>query len=95
MTIDEATRLALADEATFQSLGPGEGAVLLRVDSGQLYSCNDTAAALIEALATTDRFGALIDRLADRFEVDRSRLREDLEELVATLDRAGLVRIAQ
>jgi pyrroloquinoline quinone biosynthesis protein D len=88
---DEDTVLALTPVATFQPLGEQEGAVILMVDSGQLYSCNDTTVALLRAIDGARKFGAVIDLVHAEFDVDRDVLTADLREVVAELVREGIL----
>ena len=83
--------LALTPAATFQPLGEQEGAVILMVDSGQLYSCNDTTVALLSAIDGTRSFGAVIDLVNAEFDVDRDVLAADLREVVDELVREGIL----
>jgi pyrroloquinoline quinone biosynthesis protein D len=88
---DDDTVLALTPAATFQPLGEQEGAVILMVDSGQLYSCNDTTVALLRAIDGTRNLAAVIDLVHAEFEVDRDVLAADLREVVAELSREGIL----
>jgi hypothetical protein len=92
--IDDTTVLRLSPQATFRPLGEGEGAVVLRFDSGQLFSCNDTTVAFLEAIDGKTPFAAAIDAVHAKFEVDRTVLRADLQELAGHLVDEGLVEIA-
>jgi hypothetical protein len=88
---DEDTVLALTPATTFQPLGEQEGAVILMVDSGQLYTCNDTTVALLRAIDGTRNFGAVIDLVHSEFDVDREALAVDLREVAAELVREGIL----
>lgn len=91
--MDDKTALALADGVSVQHLGEEEGAVVLRFDSGQLYTCNDTTAEVLRLLAPGTSFGALIAALLALFEVEDADLRADVAGILADLSREGLVRI--
>ena len=92
--LGEATIISLTPAATFQPLGENEGAVVLMVDSGQLYTCNDTTVALLQAVDGARSFGAILDKLLDEFEVERAVLAADLSRLVDELEREGIVAVA-
>lgn len=92
--IDDATVLRLSPQATFRPLGEGEGAVVLRFDSGQLFSCNDTTVAFLQAIDGKTSFSAAVDAVHAEFEVERAVLRADLAGLAAQLVEEGLVEIA-
>jgi len=89
--LTEETVLALAPNATFQPLGENEGAVVLMVDSGQLYTCNDTTVALLQVLDGKRNFGALIDAMLEEYEVERDVLASDVREMLAELESEGIV----
>jgi hypothetical protein len=91
--MDEATALALAEGVSVQQLGEEEGAVVLRFDSGQLYTCNDTTAEVLRLVAPGTSFGALIAALLAIFEVEDAELRADIAAILGELSREGLVRI--
>lgn len=61
-SVSQNSRLKLATDVTFQSLGPGEETVVLSLNSGYLYTCNDTAAAFLRSLDGRRRLATVIDR---------------------------------
>jgi len=91
--MDEATALALGEGVSVQQLGEEEGAVVLRFDSGQLYTCNDTTAEVLRLVAPGTSFGALIAALLAIFEVEETELRANIAAILGELSREGLVRI--
>jgi hypothetical protein len=92
--LGETTIIALTPAATFQPLGESEGAVVLMTDSGQLYTCNDTTVALLQALDGARSFGSIVDELLDEFDVERDVLVADLSQVVGELEREGIVAVA-
>ena len=88
---NEQTILKTAADVTYQGLGEGEDTVVLSLDTGQLYTCNETAAALLSAVDGERTFGQIVDLLAGQFEVGREQLRGDLEGLVEELIREHLI----
>ena len=83
--LSPATRLRLADDVTFQSLGPGEETVVLSLSSGYLYTCNETTAAFLRGLDGRQTLAAVIDRLFGEFQVSREQLERDMTELAGKL----------
>jgi len=83
--------LRLADDVTFQSMGPGEQTVLLSLATGQLYTCNETTRAFLEALDGRRTVREIADELAGRFEVETRRLGDDLERISGQLLAEGLI----
>jgi hypothetical protein len=91
--MDDTTALALADGVSVQQLGQEEGAVVLRFESGQLYTCNDTTAEVLRLVAPGTSFAALVAALHAIFEVEEAELRTDIAGILGDLSREGLVRI--
>jgi pyrroloquinoline quinone biosynthesis protein D len=85
------TRLKLANDVTFQSLGPGEETVVLSLNSGYLYTCNETTDAFLRRLDGRRPLAAVIDMLFDEFQVPREALSVDMTELSAKLLQEKLI----
>ncbi|MCL4766615.1 MAG: PqqD family peptide modification chaperone [Hyphomicrobiaceae bacterium] len=90
--IQDSSVLTLSDGVSFQPLGIGEGAVVLIVESGQLFTCNDTTSAFLAAVDGRRIFAEVVDGLLDTFEVSADELRSDLAALAADLQQEGIVR---
>ena len=88
--ITEATVFALSPVASFQSLG--DDAVILMVDSGQLYSCNRVTETFLKAVDGFRSMREIIDAVLPQFEVDRETLRGDLLALASDLSTEGIVK---
>lgn len=91
--IDDSTVLSMANNASFQSLG--EGAVVLLVDSGQLYTCNETTEAFLKLVDGQRRFDAIIDALLTEFDIERARAAGDFLEIAEQLRSEGIIEIKQ
>lgn len=89
--LNDNTRLKVSDDVSFQSLGEGEQTVVLSLESGQLYTCNETARAFLEALQGGRTFAGALDRVEEQFEVDRDELSRDMLELANELMAEGLI----
>jgi hypothetical protein len=89
--LSERTRLRLAEDVTYQSLGEDEPTVLLSLTSGYLYTCNETTAAFLDALGDGLTLGQAVDGLLEQFEVSREDLCADLESVAEELIREGLI----
>jgi hypothetical protein len=83
--LSQNARLRLADDVSFQSLGPGEETVVLSLNSGYLYTCNETAAAFLRGLDGRRSLAAVIGELLDEFQVSPEVLNRDMTALAATL----------
>jgi pyrroloquinoline quinone biosynthesis protein D len=91
MTIGDDKVFSLSKSVSFQPLGQGEGAVVLLVESGDIFTCNDTTSAFLAVLDGSRTFEASMNLLADQFKVDRSVLRTDLQQLAANLVEQGVI----
>ena len=91
--IQDSTVLSLSDGVSFQALGVGEGGVVLKVGSGQLFTCNDTTSAFLGAVDGRRSFADLVQTVLDEFEVGEDDLRNDLRALATELQQNGIVRV--
>ena len=82
--------LLLPASVSIQPLGEDEGGVLLKMDTGDMFSLNDTAVAFLSRLDGKRKVGAIIKEMLDEFEVDAATLRTDISELAAELKSAGI-----
>jgi len=89
--IDETTVFLLAPSASFQALG--EGAVILMIDSGQLYTCNETTEAFLKLIDGQRNFGAILDVLVAEFAIDREMLAQDFLPIAGELRSEGILEI--
>ena len=87
--VADRTIFALGEGISYQPLGAGEGAVVLTISSGQLYTCNDTTAAFLGLMDGARTFGDLVDGLHRTFEVPHDELRRDLGRPGRGLDGEG------
>ena len=79
--IADQSRFILADDVTFQSMGPGEDTVVLSLGSGYLFTCNETSESFLRALGAGKTFTEIVDELAEEYDVPKSRLQADLAAL--------------
>jgi hypothetical protein len=89
--IDDATILSISGNASFQSLG--EGAVVLLIDSGQLYTCNETTEAFLKLVDGTRPFETIVDALLREFDIERAAATGDFLEIAEQLRSEGIVEI--
>jgi pyrroloquinoline quinone biosynthesis protein D len=89
------TVLRLAEKVSLQPLGEGEGGVILRLDSGELFTVNDSALSFVAALDGNRSLGGTVALIADEYDVDRETLTRDLIEIAADLLAAELVELAE
>ena len=66
--------------------------VLLNMDSGEYFGLNATGTRIWALLAEHGDLDLVHEAMVRKYAVDPKRLRSDLEELIADLERAGLVR---
>ncbi len=91
--IDDTTILSISDNASFQSLG--EGAVVLLIDSGQLYTCNEATEAFLKLVDGRRPFEAVVDALLGEFDIERATAAGDFLEIAEQLRSEGIVEIKQ
>ncbi|MBM3860518.1 MAG: PqqD family protein [Verrucomicrobia bacterium] len=89
--LNDQTILRLADDAQFQSLGEGQQTVIVSLNSGALYTCNDTTKSFLQAMDGKKPFGQIIDALASEYEVKREKLHADMTALAEKLVKEKLV----
>jgi len=85
--------LRLSPKVTLRRLGEDQGAVVLRLGDGQLYTCNDTTVDFLEAVDGERDLTAIIARLECVYDASPARLRVDLVALAEQLLAEGLIRI--
>jgi hypothetical protein len=90
--IDEDRILDMNEGISRQILGAGEGAVVLTIATGQLYTCNDTTAKFLESIDGKRTFGEVVDALSRTYSVPREELRTDFSELAEKLITDGILR---
>jgi pyrroloquinoline quinone biosynthesis protein D len=81
--------MSLSKDATMRSVG--DGAVLLMVKSGQLYSCNETARDFIGRLDGVRDFEVLVKEISQEYDVTPQTLTDDLSELLEYLLDEGVL----
>jgi hypothetical protein len=80
--IEDLARLLESKTITFTKLADESG-IVLDTDTAQVFSLNESAAFLIDALGNGARTrDDLVKSLVDEFEVDESTAREDVEAFV-------------
>ena len=63
-------------------MGPHEKTVVLSLDTGDLYTCNETTCEFLRLIEqATPTFRAIVDELLHRYEVGREELTADLREV--------------
>ena len=68
------------------------GVMLLDEDSGQYWNLNPTAAVVLRTLLDGGSPQQAVQELASRYSVDAGAASRDVQDLVAELHSAGLVR---
>ncbi len=85
------TRISIAQDVVARDLA-GE-AMILDLETGTYFGLNEAGTRvwhMLEERATTEE---IIAALLEEYDVEESRLRREVEDLVATLSAKGLVRI--
>lgn len=85
------TVLAIGPNISLQSMGDGEGGVLLRLDTGEMYTVNDTTLEFLQLVDGTRSIGAIVTSLLETFEVEEATLLADLVSIAEDLGNESLV----
>ena len=91
--LEASSVLALAPKVAMQELGADEGGVLLRLDSGEMYSINDTTLDFLRRLDGTRTIASIVEELTGFIDVDAAVLIADLIEVASELQKESLVVI--
>ena len=91
MDICDTTVLSISENASFQSLG--EGAVVLLIDSGQLYTCNEVTEAFLKLVDGRRSFDTIIAALLEEFDVEQAVAQRDFREIAGHLSSEGILEI--
>jgi hypothetical protein len=89
--VKDTTIVVLAPTASFQSLG--DSAVILRLDSGQLFTCNETTEALLRKIDGQRTLGEIVDNILPEYDVERATLQADILAIVDNLVAEGIVLV--
>lgn len=66
-------------------------AVLVKQEEAEVMVLSETAHAFLECCRKNLRFGDLVDRILEEYEVERDVLVADLVELIADLESRGVI----
>lgn len=91
--IDSTSRVKLAAHVSLQALGPDEGGVVLRLDSGELFTVNDTTLEFLRGLDGVRTIADVAQRMTDVFDVDEEILTADLIEISGELIRESVITL--
>jgi hypothetical protein len=69
-----------------------EGAVILDIHGGQLYSTNKVGARILALLEEETNLHDIADRIKAEFDAPLERVRADLDRFVGSLKAGGLLR---
>ena len=83
--------VALAPQVTVQSLGPNEGGVVLRLDTGDMYTVNDTAFDFLQRVDGARSILEIAAELATFIDVEPAILVDDLCEVAEGLRQETLL----
>lgn len=68
--------------------------VMLSLSSGKYYSLNPVGVRVWELIAESILVSALVDRLAEEYAADRTKIEADVIQLLSGLAAAGLVDVS-
>jgi len=71
--------------------GDKDGSVLINLESGRVFSLNGVGAKIWTKLEERLTFEAILDSLAQEYDISYEQLRTDLERFIYELEKKGLV----
>lgn len=89
--ITDQSCLRLADNVALQPVGDDGRAMLLELDSGQLFTCNETTRDFLAALDGERTFEQVVDVVLAQYEVERDVLHADLLAIAEELTGEKLI----
>ena len=93
-TVSSSTRLALPSHVSLQALGEDEGGVVLKLDTGEMYTINDTTLAFLQKLDGKHTVANVARGMVEVFDIDEATLVADLVEIANDLLGESLLVIA-
>ena len=90
-TLQPSSIPALAPKVVMQTLGPDEGGVLLKLDSGEMYTVNDTTLDFLRRIDGKRTIASIVEELTASIDVDAETLTADLIEITGELRKEALV----
>jgi hypothetical protein len=91
--INDSAVITPSDRVEYRRLGPGDGAVLLRLDTGAYHGINDVGA-LVWTLLDGSTFAAVVDAARSQLDDAPDSLDDELGTFLRELEERGLVTIA-
>lgn len=93
--LTQASVLNLSPKASVQTLGESEGGVVLRTDTGEMFTVNDTTLEYLIRLDGKRPLSAIATSLTEVFDVGVEALIVDLIEISVPLIEQGLVVVSE
>lgn len=90
MELSEQTRLAVAEDVSWQRVG--SDTVILSLESGYIYTCNGTTACMLELADGQRTLAELAEAMLAEFDVERRELLGDLLAMAGKLLEEKLLR---
>lgn len=93
MTISRDSRLRRSDQVVSRELTPGEGAVLLHLETAQYFGLNPVGLLVWDALAEERTAGELVDHVRSRVADPPDRLEADVLAFLESARERGVVDV--
>lgn len=88
-SVGESSIFLMSPSANYQPVG--DGAVILRFNDGQLYTCNATSEAFLRQVDGTRTLEEIAALLCEEFDVDPDTVTRDLIEIARELVDEGII----
>lgn len=85
-TITDTTLLKISPGICIQEMGPEEKTVILSLDTGDFFTCNETTCDFLRMVETAPKpFREVLDEMLKLYDVDPEMLATDLKEIAERL----------
>jgi hypothetical protein len=85
--------VSLSIARSVMAVRQGDNTVLLDYGRGEYYGLDGVATAIWEALNAHNSFLAIVDSIAEHFDVSRERATSDVAVLLSELANRGLIQV--
>ncbi len=86
-------KVRIPGEVIFQKVG--EEIVLLNLETGMYYGLDSVGTRIWELLVEKGKLEAVLDQMAEEYEVNRVNLERDILHLIKELNAKGLVEVGE
>lgn len=86
-----ATRIELAEHVLFRPVN--DSGVMLDMETERYIGLDETALRMVQTATESPNLAETVETLSELYDADSARIEKDLLDLVADLDKRGLIRL--